>query len=262
MFLGMKLRVLGCQGGSAPARHLPGLLLDDTVLLEAGSVTSTLSLAEQLEIRHVLLSHAHLDHTGGLAYLADNRCCHRLSSGNGGMLTVSSVAPVVEDLHQHLFNDRLWPDFSAIPQAWDPVMRLQTLEPCVPKSIGTQLTVISVPVNHTVPTVGFIVHDDRGALVFSGDTGPTDRLWKLARDLGNVRAVIVETSFPNRFDALAEISGHLTPARLARELDKMPSCEVWVYHIKPMFHHETVEDLAALDGRRVRVLCDGEIHTW
>src|SRR5262245_63914313 len=105
----MKLRVLGCQGGSAPARHLPGLLLDDTVLLEAGSVTSTLPLAEQLEIRHVLLSHAHLDHTAGLAYLADNRCCHRMSSGNGRTLTVSSSAPVVEDLHRHFFNDRLWP---------------------------------------------------------------------------------------------------------------------------------------------------------
>jgi glyoxylase-like metal-dependent hydrolase (beta-lactamase superfamily II) len=99
--IGYGSRVLGCQGGSAPARHLPGLLLDGTVLLEAGSVTSTLSLAEQLEIRHVLLSHAHLDHTGGLAYLADNRCCHRASSGNGQALTVSSVEPVVADLRDH-----------------------------------------------------------------------------------------------------------------------------------------------------------------
>src|SRR5262245_40147616 len=98
MFLAVKLRVLGCQGGSAPARDLPGLLLDDTVLLEAGSVTSTLSLTEQLEIRHELLSHAHLDHTGGLAYLADNRCGHQVSSGNGQFFTVASVAPVVEDL--------------------------------------------------------------------------------------------------------------------------------------------------------------------
>ncbi len=127
----MRLRVLGCQGGSAPARHLPGLLLDDTVLLEAGFVTSTLPLHEQLEIRHVLLSHAHLDHTGGLAYLADNRCCHRASSGNGHPLTVSSAAPVVEDLRDHFFNNRLWPDFSAIPTPRDPVLRLNALRPGV-----------------------------------------------------------------------------------------------------------------------------------
>ena len=95
--------------------------------------------------------------------------------------------------------------------------------------------------------------------MFSGDTGPTERLWEVARDLGNVRAIIVETSFPNRLEGLAAVSGHLTPARLARELDKMPPCPVWVYHIKPMFYDETVEELARLDGC-VRVLTDGEIQ--
>jgi ribonuclease BN (tRNA processing enzyme) len=255
----MQLRVLGCQGGSAPARHLPGLLLDGTVLLEAGSATATLGLAEQLEIRHVLLSHAHLDHTGGLAYLADNHCCDRASSGSDRGLTVCSLASVVEDLRDHFFNGRLWPDFSAIPSAQNPVVRLRTLQPGVPQPIGHRLTVIPVPVHHTVPTAGFIVDDGAGALVFSGDTGPTERLWNLARELGNARAIIVETSFPNRLEALAEVSGHLTPNSLARELDKMPPCDVWVYHIKPMFHEETVEDLAQLDGR-VRVLGDGEVH--
>jgi ribonuclease BN (tRNA processing enzyme) len=259
MVLAMELRVLGCQGGSAPKRHLPGLLLDGTVLLEAGSVTSTLELGEQLKIRHVLLSHAHLDHIAGLAYLADNRCCHRVSSGNGQTLTVSSIAPVVEDLRAFLFNDRIWPDFSTIPTARDPVLCLQALPPGTAHLIGDHLTVIPIPVHHTVPTAGFIVHDGTGALVFSGDTGPTERLWEIARELDHVRAIIVETSFPNRLDALAEISGHLTPSRLARELDKMPPCPVWVYHIKPMFYDETVDELARLDSG-IRVLSDGEVH--
>ena len=259
MVLGMRLTVLGCQGGSTPARHLPGLLLDGTVLLEAGSVTSTLGLAEQLEIRHVLLSHAHLDHIGGLAYLADNRGCHRMSSGNGQTLAVSTIAPVMEDMRAHFFNERIWPDFSTIPTAEDPVLRLHTLRPDEPNRIGERLTVIPIIVNHTVPTTGFIVHDGVSALVFSGDTGPTERLWEVARNLRGVRAIIVETSFPNRLDRLAELSGHLTPARLARELDKMPPCPVWVYHIKPMFYDETVDELDRLDGR-VRVLRDGEIQ--
>ena len=129
----MKLRVLGAQGGSAPTRHLPGLLLDDTALLEAGFATSTLRLEEQVEIRHVLLLHAHFDHTGGLAHLADNRCCHRASSGNGHPLTVSSVSPVIEDLRDHFFNNKLRPDFSAIPGPGDPILRLNTLRPASPR---------------------------------------------------------------------------------------------------------------------------------
>jgi ribonuclease BN (tRNA processing enzyme) len=259
MVLAVELRVLGSQGGSAPKRHLPGLLLDGTVLLEAGCVTSTLELGEQLEIRHVLLSHAHLDHTGGLAYLADNHCCARVSSGNDQGLTVCSIAPVVEDLRDHFFNGRLWPDFSAIPSAGNPVVRLRTLRPGVSQPIGDHLAVTPVPVHHTVPTTGFIVDDGTGALVFSGDTGPTEGLWALAREMGNVRAIVVETSFPNRLEALAEVSGHLTPSLLARELDKMPPCPVWVYHIKPMFYDETVNELSRLDSR-VRVLTDGEVH--
>jgi cAMP phosphodiesterase len=234
-------------------------LLDGTVLLEAGSVTSTVDLGEQLEIRDVLLSHAHLDHTAGLAYLADNRCCHRASSGNGRTLSVSSIAPVVEDLRAFLFNDRIWPDFSTIPTVRDPVLSLQELKPGVSHPIGDRLTVIPIPVHHTVPTTGFIVHDGAGALVFSGDTGPTDQIWEIARDLGHVRAIIAETSFPNRLGRLAECSGHLTPALLGHELDKMPPCPVWVYHIKPAFYDETVEELARLDGR-VRVLSDGEVQ--
>jgi 3',5'-cyclic-nucleotide phosphodiesterase len=255
----MHLKVLGCQGGSAPARHLPGILLDGTVLLEAGSVTSTLDLAEQLRVEHVLLSHAHLDHIGGLAYLADNRCCHRASTGNGRPLAVSSIAPVLDDLRTHFFNHRIWPDFSAIPTERDPILHLRVLRAGDPTLVGDELTVVPVMVDHTVPACGFIVHDGEGALVFSGDTGPTARLWEVARGLGDVRAVIVETSFPNRLEALAAVSGHLTPGLLARELDKMPPCPVWVYHIKPMFYDETVEELDKLDGR-VRVLRDGEVH--
>jgi cAMP phosphodiesterase len=182
-----------------------------------------------------------------------------VSTGNGQVLAVASAAPVIADLHEHFFNDRLWPDFSAIPTAGDPVVRFQTLESGVAQRIGDTLTAIPVPVHHTVPTVGYVVHDETGALVFSGDTGPTEQIWDVARDLGNVRAIIVETSYPDRLGALAEVSGHLTPSQLARELDKMPPCDVFVYHIKPVFHDETVGDLAKLGGR-VRVLRDGDVH--
>jgi ribonuclease BN (tRNA processing enzyme) len=95
----MNVRVLGCHGGSRQGRHLPGVLIDDEIFLEAGSASATLGLAAQLRVRHVLLSHAHLDHTSGLAYVVDNRLCCAASGGGGEPLSVWSISPVIDTLH-------------------------------------------------------------------------------------------------------------------------------------------------------------------
>jgi cAMP phosphodiesterase len=256
----MLLEILGCHGGSVPNRRLPSFLINGHVLLEAGSVTSALPLATQTSIEHVLISHAHLDHTVGLAFLVDNIQSAQNAAGGTATVTAASIAPVVDDLRSYCFNNRLWPDFTKLPTPEDPALRLQTLRKREAIEFGS-LTVVPVPVHHAVPASGFIIHDGTAGLVFSGDTGPTDEIWKVAREFRGIHAIIVETAFPNRLEDLATISGHFTPALLEREMDKMPSVPLWVYHIKPAFFEETSEELERL-GERIHVLEQDQTHTF
>ena len=109
----MEIRVLGCHGSQLPGFGFTGFLIDGTTLMDAGSVTSVLTLEEQFRIDHVLISHAHLDHVRELASLADNLCCDQIESP----LTVIGTRVVIDTLKQHIFNGAIWPDFSILPTA-------------------------------------------------------------------------------------------------------------------------------------------------
>jgi cAMP phosphodiesterase len=244
----MRLDVLGCYGGEAPDRRMPSFLVDGHILLEAGSVTQALQVRDQVKLEHALISHAHLDHVVGLAFLVDNV---QAAATRTGPVTAWSLAPVIDDLQAHCFNNRLWPDFTRLPPD-SPALRFERLSDGDRVSVGG-LSVVPVAVNHTVPAAGFVITDGTSGFVFSGDTGPTAKLWEAAHRNPAVRAVVVETAFPNRLGALAHASGHLTPQLLEREMEKMPAVPVWVYHIKPTFYEETVEELARL-APRVQIL--------
>ncbi|HEV8441395.1 MAG TPA: 3',5'-cyclic-nucleotide phosphodiesterase [Methylomirabilota bacterium] len=230
--------------------------MDDRILVDAGTVGGALSVAEQVEIEHALISHAHLDHTAGLAFLTDTLAM--LSPERH--ITVAAIAPVVEALRVHAFNDALWPNFTAIPSGARPVLGFRTLVEEAEARVG-ELWVTPVLVDHTVPTTGFVIHDGETGFVYSGDTGPTEQLWRVAREMRGLKAIIVETAFPDRLEALARVSGHLTPDRLRREIDKMPpEVPIWVYHIKPQLFEETAEELAMIDPSRIHTLEQGKTY--
>lgn len=231
--------------------------MDDRVLVDAGTVGGALTVAEQVEIQHALVSHAHLDHTVGLAYLTDTLAMVAPER----QVTVSSIAPVVESLRAHAFNDALWPNFTAIPSVTSPVLAFRSLVEEAEARVG-ELWVTPIPVEHTVPTAGYVIHDGETGFVYSGDTGPTQRLWRVAREMRGLKALIVETAFPNRLDALARVSGHLTPQMLEREIDKMPAdIPIWIFHIKPQLFQETAEQLATIDPTRIHTLEQGKTYS-
>jgi len=230
--------------------------VDDRILVDAGTAGGALSVPEQVEIEHALVTHAHLDHTVGLAFLADTLAM----VAPDRKVTVTSIAPVIDSLRLHCFNDALWPDFTTIPSNSNPVLGFRMLAEAAETRVG-DLRVTPVLVDHTVPTSGFVIRDDETGFVYSGDTGPTDALWRLAREMGGLKAIIVETAFPNRLDPLARVSGHLTPDMLRREIDKMPvELPIWVYHIKPQLFEETAEELANIDPTRIHTLEQGKTY--
>lgn len=253
----MKLRVLGAYGAEAlGGKHASAFLINGRVLLDAGSVASVLNIDEQLAIEHVLLSHSHLDHVAGLGYLSETRVMHP----NNGPLPICSAAPVLKALKESFFNNTVWPDFSAIPSRAHPTISYRRLRPQVEVEVGG-LYVTPVAVNHTVRTVGFVVRDGKHSFVYSGDTGPTAALWKVARKHPEVRTVVLECSYPDRFRSLANISKHMTPSLIGEELNKLPpKVRVMIFHVKPAYYRETAADLRRLNSERIVLLEQGRTY--
>ena len=256
----MEIRVLGCHGSQLPGCGLTGFLIDGTTLVDAGAVTSVLTLEEQVRIEHILITHAHLDHIRELSSLADNLCYAR----RGTPLLVVAPEGVIEELRTHIFNGAIWPDFSAIPNADNPVLRFMAVRPGEASNLG-HLRVTAVPVHHTVETVAYVVAAGTGrgapAAVFIGDTGPTEEIWRVAGQ-DPVRAVFVETSLPDAREDLARLTGHLTPADLAGELSKLGRAnrpQIYLYHMKIQYLNEIQREITLLENENIHVLSDGQI---
>ncbi|HET7341501.1 MAG TPA: 3',5'-cyclic-nucleotide phosphodiesterase [Methylomirabilota bacterium] len=243
----MKIRVLGAYGAEGLAQRPSAFLVNDTILVDGGTVGAALASAEQVRIEHALITHSHLDHVAGLAFLTETLALCEARTP----LTIASLEPVVKALRTSIFNDTVWPDFTQLPTPAAPVLKFRTLLEDTEQRVG-DLVVTPVAVNHTVPCSGFILHDGTSAIVYSGDTGPTDALWKATRSVRGLRAVILECAFPDRLGALAEVAKHMTPDLIRRELDKLPAdVPVLIYHVKPQFHDEIGEQLGAIAGHRI-----------
>lgn len=259
----MDLRVLGGYGSPGVYQRPSSFLINGRTLLDAGTVPGALTVPEQLAVEHALISHAHLDHIVGLAFLAETLALINEAEQHvpPRPLAVLSTQPVLGTLQASVFNNTAWPDFSRIPPQ-GPVLAYGDLAEGRERRVG-ELWVTPVAVHHTIPTCGFIIHDGRTGLAYSADTGPTTAIWQTARACPGLGAIILECSFPNRLDKLAEVAGHLTPRLIEREMDKLPpDVPVWIFHVKAPFFEETGGELARIHGAsRLVLLEQGKTYT-
>lgn len=254
----MTLRVLGCSGSIAAGCKTTAFLLDDDVLIDAGSGVGDLPLDALTCIDHVFVSHAHLDHTLSIALLADSVMRARQAQGRGP-IQVHALPDTLAALRTHIFNGVIWPDFTRLPSADHPVLRLQPLAVGdVLTEVGRQKRRIEVlSAAHTVPAVGFAVDD--GRWVYSGDTGPNPALWARLRTM-TVAHLVIETAFSDDERALADISRHLCPATLGQELAQLNGCvDVGITHIKPGEMDAVMTEINRLRlPHRIRALSAGD----
>ncbi len=227
----MKLEVLGCHGGELPKYKTTCFLIDEVLALDAGALTGTLSLERLCKVDDILISHSHFDHVKDLPLLAD-----LIVGRRDKPVTIHASTECAKTLQKNMFNNSLWPDFTRIPTRKNPVMQIKPFRPGATFKIG-RYTVQSVPVTHPVESCGFVVSDGKLSVAMSGDTGPTDKLWKVLNKTKDLKALLLETSFPNKLQQLADISGHLTPQTLREELKKFDrnGAAVLLYHLKPAF---------------------------
>jgi cAMP phosphodiesterase len=248
------LRVIGCHGGETPKHRTSAFVLDDRIAIDAGSLTSGMDLKSQCALEAVLVSHAHLDHIRDLATIADNR-----SQNATAPLVVAGTRATLNILKKHFFNGLLWPDFSRIPDN-RPAIRYLEIKAEKPVVIAGY-EVFAIPVSHTIDCCGFTVRGNHGVLAYSGDTGPTERLWEVLNETPDLKALLMEVSFPNSEARLARVSGHHTPATLLTDLKKLErrkELPTLLYHIKPSFQAAVERECGRLKGVNLTVCALGD----
>lgn len=224
----MKITVLGCSGGIGSGRHTTCLMVDDDVLIDAGTGITTLTLEQLARIDHLFLTHSHLDHVVGLPLLLDS-----VGEQRAQALTVHALPEVLEILSEHLFNWKLWPDFRVIPDETSPWLRFAPLPFGVNVALGAR-SFHPLPANHVVPACGVHVAAPGGSFVFSGDTGHSEGLIHALNRIDDLRDLIIETSFEDALKDVAIASKHHWPASLAKELSELTvRPRVWITHLKP-----------------------------
>ena len=256
----MQIRVLGCSGSIGGDCRTTSFLLDSDVLIDAGTGVGDLSLDELNAIDHILISHSHLDHVLAIGLLADSVIRNRKDRE---AIQVHALPATIDALRAHIFNGVIWPDFTRLPSAEAPLLKL------VPFEIGQTITlgercIEVLPAEHTVPAVGFAVLGapvaKRGAFIFTGDTGPNPALWTRLHGM-RIAALAIETAFSDEERQLARVSRHLCPSVLGQELARLEHpTNVYITHIKPGEVDAVMSEIAALNSpHRVRALTQGQI---
>lgn len=234
----MKLQILGASGGIGGPARTTSLLIDDDILIDAGTGVGDLALAAMERVDHVFLTHSHLDHVACLPFLMDS-----VGAARGTPITVHSQEVTLNGLRAHLFNGVLWPDFAKLPTPEAPFMYYETVVPGTEYVIGTR-RLRAIPMTHAVPAVGYLVRGPSGSIAFSGDTTTTDEFWRVCNACDDLKHVIIETSFLDKDETLARISKHMSPKLLAEDLKKLkPGPKVHITHLMPGAEEEIMAEI-------------------
>lgn len=247
------------HGSDSQLQPLTSFLVNGRLAVDAGCLGLSVDPERQAEVTDVIVTHPHLDHTGGLPI--------HIAAAYAVLpepVRVWGTKPVLDPLREHMFNEVMWPDFTSIclVGSEQPSMEFRPVEENVPFEIaGLRITAVSV--NHVVPTVGLAIEGDGASVVFTSDTYKTDAIWELANRIENLKAVFVDCSFPNEFDWLAEKSKHLTPRLIVEEMEKLRRpAHVFAVHIKPSNRDQVVAEIEAIGRDDFTVARVGHEYTF
>ncbi|HYN53957.1 MAG TPA: 3',5'-cyclic-nucleotide phosphodiesterase [Methylotenera sp.] len=246
----MQIKILGCSGGIGGGLRTTSMLVDDDILIDAGTGVGDLSMEELLAIDHIFVTHSHLDHIAFIPLLLDTVMGIRTKP-----VTVHATQETLATLRTHIFNWKVWPDFNAIPDTIQPFLLYNEVK------LGETINIVGrkftpIPANHVVSAIGYQVDSGENSLVFTGDTTVCDEMWEKINEINNLKYLIIETAFSNSEYELAALSKHLCPSTLVTELAKLKDnsnsqpasrvpVEVFITHLKPDEGEIIMQEIAA-----------------
>ena len=246
------------QGVANLEQRLTCFLIDDCVAVDAGSIAIALNNEQREKVRDIIVTHPHMDHVASLPIFIDD-----LYPSLEQPVRIYATHEVISLLERDVFNWNVYPRFSDLKNDYGPVMEYVPIPVGKPFTVA-HLSVVAVPVNHIVPTVGLVVSDGRKSVAFSSDTAETEDFWKLLNEMKNLDALLIEASFPDRMAKLAHVSRHFTPESLGRELKKLShnGMDIMAVHLKPTYRDEIIAQLDALNIPKLNVMEPGRIYEW
>lgn len=227
---------------------LTSYLINDSLAIDAGSLAIGLTPEEQLKIRSIVITHAHLDHVISLPLMVTD-----LFEELREPIKVYATPSDFEAIQHHLLTPRVWISLETMKNehteliAYHPIRSAESF-------VAEGLKITPITVTHTILTHGLLVEDDHSALLFTSDTGATHQIWQLAQNCDKLRAVFIDLSFPNRLTDLARVSCHHSPATLLEELPKIKAdVPVYAVHLKAMYHHQVAAEIAEMNHPRIQI---------
>lgn len=253
----MNVRILGCSGGIGAGLRSTSMLIDDDILIDAGSGLGDLTLDEMGRIKHIFITHSHLDHVAFLPLLIDT-IFDRVTEP----VIIHGQHATLEALKSYIFNWVVWPDFAELPRPDSPVLSYREMKIGETYEIKGRIFEM-LPVAHIVPAVGYRVQCATGAFAFSGDTCTNDGFWNALNAHEHLDMLIVESAFANHNIELSKLAKHYCPSLLAADMKKFKhDPEVYITHRKPGEEDTILTECKELmPERRLHGLSGGEIFT-
>lgn len=234
----MKINILGAHNCESQQARFASILIDDTIAIDAGGVSSSLSFEAQQTIQAILLTHHHYDHIKDIPVIAMNYWLTETT------IDIYSTQRTYDILVAYLVNDKIYPNFFERPEE-KPTINHTLIQPH--QEIQIQgYSILALPVNHSGPAVGYqITAPDRKTVFCTGDTGPgLEECWQNV----SPQLLIIEVTLSNRHEEWARSSRHLTPALLKEELVNFQKArgylpKVVTVHMNPFMEEEIGAEL-------------------
>jgi ribonuclease BN (tRNA processing enzyme) len=238
----MEIRILGAHNIETKKNSCECILVDDILAVDAGALTSHLTIAQQQNLKAVLLTHQHYDHTRDIPMLGMSLFMLKTS------LEIYTTQPVYDVLTTHLLNNVVFPDWTQRPPE-KPVFHFNILEPGKAYSIAGY-GVLPITVNHSVPTVGYEITSYDGKKVFiTSDTGPgLEDCWKQI----SPNLLMAEMTMLNDNEKGPRKAGHLSPFFLFKELESFRRIkgylpQVVLVHLDPLIEKDIKAEIREVE---------------
>lgn len=250
----MNLRVLGCSGGISGSRTTTSLLVDSDILIDGGTGIGELDRDEMAAIRHIFVTHSHLDHIAGIPMLIDT-----VFEKTRTPIILHAREETIATLRNNIFNWEVWPDFTELPNTINPVVKFEIMQPGEVVTLN-QRRIEMIGVNHSVPGAGFRLQNGGKSFAFSGDTTSNDSFWQALNQHQDLDILIVESAFADEDVELSRKACHYCPQLLAEDLDKLDHRpELYITHMKPGSEDRILEQCQQrISKMGVNRLCGGD----